>query len=121
LTKSAETIIAGYSGASLHKHIAELEVEKSMLHHAVDNGTEDYNLLMADNASLLAERNNFCNHCEDVEKELAGVHSDAKKRIADLEAKVKSTEAHCVDVATAGKRQLRDFEGRLVRCLEELC
>jgi hypothetical protein len=80
----------------------------------VDNGVEDYNLLMEGNKNLLAERNDFCHHCEDLKVELAGVCSDAKKRIADLEARAKSTKAHSVDVAAAGKEHLRDFENGLI-------
>jgi hypothetical protein len=121
LTKAAETIIAEDSVALLCGFIGELEVEKSMLQCTVDNGIKDYNLLMVGNASLLAERNDFRYPCEDSEKELAGGRSNAKKRITDLEAKVKSAEAHGIDVATAGERQLRNFEGRLVQRMEELC
>jgi hypothetical protein len=95
-------------------------MEKDMLQCAADNGVEDYNLLMAGNSSLLAKRNDFHYRCEDLEKELAEVRSDTGKRIADMEAKVKSAEAHSIDAATVGKKQLRDFEGRLVRRLEEL-
>jgi SMC interacting uncharacterized protein involved in chromosome segregation len=114
LTKAAETIIAEDSGATLHRHIAELEVEKNTMQRAVDNGIEDYNLLMVGNESLLAERNDFRYRCEELEKKLTEVHSDSKKRIADLEAKVKSAEARSVDVATTGEKRLRDFEGWLV-------
>jgi hypothetical protein len=78
---------------------------------------EDYYLLMAGNDSLLAELNDFRYHCEDLERKLTEVHFDAKKGITDLEAKVKFAKAHSIDVAATGERQLRDFEGRLVRDL----
>jgi hypothetical protein len=52
-TRVAETIIAEDSGASLHQCIAELEAEKEMLQRAVDNGIEDYDLLLEGNKSLL--------------------------------------------------------------------
>jgi hypothetical protein len=95
-------------------------MEKDALQHSMDNGVKDYNLLMVGNSSLLAEHNDFRYCCDNLEKELTEVHSDAGKRIADLEAKVKSTEARSVGVAAAGEKELRDFEGRLVRHLEEL-
>jgi hypothetical protein len=47
-------------------------------------------------------------------------HSDAKKRIADLEVKVRSAEARSIDAATGGEKCLRDFKDGLVRKLEEL-
>jgi hypothetical protein len=63
LTKAAETIIAEDSGASLRQHIAELEAEKNLLQRAVENGIEDYDLLLEGNKSLLAERDDFRYHC----------------------------------------------------------
>jgi hypothetical protein len=42
------------------------------------------------------------------------VCSDTEKIIAALEVKVRSAEAHSINVATAGKNQLSDFETRLV-------
>jgi hypothetical protein len=66
LTKAAETIIAEDSGASLCQHIAELEVENNTLQCAVENGNKDYDLLLEGNKSLLAERDDFCYHCEDL-------------------------------------------------------
>jgi hypothetical protein len=79
LTKVAEPIIVEDNGASLRKHIAELKAENSQLkaitvestkmistlQRVMDNGVEDYNLLMEGNKSLLAECNDFCYHCED--------------------------------------------------------
>jgi hypothetical protein len=69
----------------------------------VDNGIEDFNLLMADNSSLLAERNDFHYHCEDLEKERVELRSEAWKRITDLEARVKSAKAHSIDVAAVAR------------------
>jgi hypothetical protein len=134
LTKVIETIITEDSGASLRKRIAELKAvnsqlkattaesaeTSSMLQHAVDNGIEDYSLLMEGNKSFLAERKDFDYHCEDLKVELVEVRSNAKKRIANLEARVKSIEAHSIDVAGAGEKRLRDFEGGLIRGLAEL-
>jgi hypothetical protein len=47
-------------------------------------------------------------------------HSDAEKRVAILETKVRSAEAHSIDVAFTGEKRLREFEGGLVKSLEEL-
>jgi hypothetical protein len=92
----------------------------SMLHGTVNAGIEDYELLMDGNKSLLAECDDFRYHSEDLQAELAEVCSDAKKIIAILESKVKSTDGHSDDVAAAGEKRLRDFKGGLVRDLEEL-
>jgi hypothetical protein len=54
----------------------------------VDNGVKDYNLLMEGNKSLLAECNDFHYRCKDLKAELAEVRFDAKKRTANMEAKV---------------------------------
>jgi hypothetical protein len=134
LTKAAETIIDEDSGASLRKRIVEIEAENSQLkgtttestemistlQHTVDNEIKDYNLLMEGNKSLLAERNDFHYYCEDLKVELAEVRSNTKKRIADLEVRVKSAEAYSVDVAVVGEKCLRDFEGGFIRDLAEL-
>jgi hypothetical protein len=120
LTKDAETIITEDSGASLRQHIAELKVQKNTLQHVVDNGIEDYDMMLEGNKSLLAECDDFRFCCEDLQVELAEVHSDAKKQIADLEAKVESAEAHSVNVAATGERRLKDFEDELIRDLVEL-
>jgi hypothetical protein len=85
----------------------------------VDNGVNDYNLLMEGNKSLLAERNDFRYRCEDLKAELAEVHSDAEKRTANLEVRVKAAEAHNIDVAATGEKRLRGFEGELIRDLAE--
>jgi hypothetical protein len=69
----------------------------------MDIGVEDYALLMESNKSLLAE------------------HDDAKKKVADLVVRVKSTEAHSVDVVATGEEHLRDFKDGLIRDLVELC
>jgi peptidoglycan hydrolase CwlO-like protein len=105
LTRAVKTIIAEDSGASHRKRITELEEDKSTLQCAMDNGVEDYNLLLMGNHSLLAECNDFKYHCENLEKELAEVRSDIKKRITDLEVKVKSAKAHIIHVAAADKKQ----------------
>jgi hypothetical protein len=103
LTKVAKTIIVEDNRASLRKHIAELKTENSQLRdtttestktistlqRVVDNGIEDYCLLMEGNKSLLAEHNDFYYCCEDLK--LAMVCSDAKKRTADLEVRVKAS------------------------------
>jgi uncharacterized protein YydD (DUF2326 family) len=105
LTKVAKTIIVEDNRASLRKHIAELKTENSQLRdttaestktistlqRVVDNGIEDYSLLMEGNKSLLAEHNDFYYCCEDLKAELAMVCSDAKKRTTDLEARVKAS------------------------------
>jgi hypothetical protein len=49
--------------------------------------------------------------CKDLQAALAEARSDAKKRVANFEAKVKSVETH-------GEKHLRDFEDGLVRKLE---
>jgi hypothetical protein len=66
LTTAAKTIINEDSGASLGKHIAKLKAEKNTLQCAVENGIEDYDLLLEGNKSLLAERDDFHYHCEDL-------------------------------------------------------
>jgi septal ring factor EnvC (AmiA/AmiB activator) len=81
LTKVVEKIFSKDSRESLRKHIAEVEAENSRLKAAaaessetittlqrsLDNGVEDYNLLMAGNESLLAERNELRYCTEDLE------------------------------------------------------
>jgi hypothetical protein len=91
-----------------------------MLQRAVDNGIEDYNRLMEGNKSLLAERNDFQYHFEDLQVELIEAHFDAKKQITNLEARVRSAEAQSVDVTTAGEKHLKDFEDELIQDLAEL-
>jgi hypothetical protein len=59
-------------------------------------------------------------HCEDLLAELAEVCSDAKNRIAYLEANVWSAKAYSIDVSIKGEKRLRDFEDGLVQKLEEL-
>jgi hypothetical protein len=75
---------------------------------------------MDGNKSLLDEHNDFRYRCEDFQAELAGVCSNAEKRTADLESRVKSAEAHSTDIAAAGEKQLRDFEGGLIWDLDGL-
>jgi FtsZ-binding cell division protein ZapB len=106
LTKAAETIIAEDTIASLCQRIAKLEAEKNTLQHTVENGNEDYDLLLEGNKSLLAERDNFHNRCEDLRAELMEVRSSTEKQITDLEAEVKCAEAHSTDVAGAGEKKI---------------
>jgi hypothetical protein len=49
LTRAAKTIITEDSGAPLRKSIAELKANKITPQRAVDNGVDDYNLLMMGN------------------------------------------------------------------------
>jgi hypothetical protein len=72
-----------------------------MLQRSVDAGIEVYNLLMEGNKSLLAERDEFRYLSNDLETELA---SSAEKSVADLEARIKSAEAHNVDVAATSEK-----------------
>jgi hypothetical protein len=72
------------------------------------------------NKSLLAELNDFRYCCEDLKAKLAEVHSDAEKRTADLEMRVKATEAHSVNVAASSEKRFRDFEDELIQDLAEL-
>jgi hypothetical protein len=134
LTKAAKAIIAEDSGASLHQCVVELEAENSQLKAtaaesagmistlqcAVDIGVKDYALLMEGYKSLLAQRDDFHHHCEGLEVEVAEVGFDAKKKVADLEGRVKCAKAHSVDIAATGQERLRDFEDGLIRDLVEL-
>jgi hypothetical protein len=43
----------------------------------VDNGVDDYNLLLEGNKSLLAESNDFHYRCEDLKAELVEARSNA--------------------------------------------
>jgi hypothetical protein len=80
----------------------------------MDNGVEDYILLMEGNKGHLAERIDFRHRCEDLKVVLAVVRSDATKRITDLEVRAMSVEAHSVNVDGASEKHLRDFEDGLV-------
>jgi hypothetical protein len=64
----------------------------------VDNGIEDYDLLLEGNKSFLAECDDLYFHCEGLHAELAEVRSDDKKQITDPEAKVGSAKAHSADI-----------------------
>jgi hypothetical protein len=107
LTRDVETIITEDSGVPLCRHIAKLEEDKNTLQHTVDHSVKDYNLMVMGNKSLLSERNELKCHCKDLQAALAEAHSDTKKRVVDLEAKVKFAEAH-------SEKRLRDFEDGLV-------
>jgi hypothetical protein len=86
------------------------------LAHSVD----DYNLLMVGNESMLAERNELRYHTEDLESELVKACADSVENIATLEAKLKSAEAHGVDVAADGEKHLQDFEKEFVKDFKKL-
>jgi hypothetical protein len=73
------------------------------MQRSLDNGVEDYNLLMAGNESKLAECNDLRHHTEDVESELAKVCAATAMDVATLETKIVSTEAHSMDLAAAGE------------------
>jgi hypothetical protein len=75
---------------------------------------------MEGNKSLLAERNALCECYEDLESELAKAHASTTEDIAALEVRIKSTEAHTVDVATTSKKILSNFENELINDLVEL-
>jgi hypothetical protein len=85
-----------------------------------DNGVEDYNLLVAGNEILLAEGNDLCNHSKDLESELANIHAVTAADVVALGTKIKSVEAHCMDVATAGEKHLKDFEDEVIEDLAGL-
>jgi hypothetical protein len=86
----------------------------------VDDGVEDYNLLMAGNESLLAERNDMCHRIRDLESELAKVRAAAATDVVALETKIESAKAQCVDVAAAREKRLKDFEDELIKDLAGL-
>jgi hypothetical protein len=94
LTRVVKIIIAEDSGVPLRRRIAELVEDKNTLQRTVDHSVKDYNLLVIGNKSLLSERNELKCRYEDLQVALVEARSDAKKRVADLEAKVKSVEAH---------------------------
>jgi hypothetical protein len=92
----------------------------TVLERSLAHAIEDYNLLMAGNESMLAERNELCYRTEDLESGLEKVRVDAAENIAALEAKLKSAEVHSVDVAADGEKRLKGFERELVNGLEKL-
>jgi hypothetical protein len=77
-------------------------------------------VLQLGNVSLLAELNDFWDRCEDLEARLAKVRSDSIVSIASLEAKIKSIEAHAMDVAATDEKCLVDFKANLVKDLAGL-
>jgi hypothetical protein len=87
---------------------------------SVEAGIEDYDLLLEGNKSFMSEHDEFFYCREDLKADLMKVRSDAEKNVADLEATVKSTEAHNIDVDAAGEKRLQDFEDELVKDLSEL-
>jgi hypothetical protein len=120
LTRAAGTIIAVDSGAPLHRRVMELEKDKDALQHAIDHGIKDYDLPLTDNKNLASEHDELKYRCEGLQAELAEARSDAEKRVVILEVKVRSVKAHIIDVASAGEKRLREFEGGLVQKLGEL-
>jgi hypothetical protein len=120
LTRATGIIIAEDSGASLQRHVMELEKDKDVLQCAVDHGIEDYNLLVVGNKSLASKRDELKSRCEGLQVELAKTCFDVEKRVAALEAKVRSAKAHYIDVAAAGENRLIEFEGGPVGTLEGL-
>jgi hypothetical protein len=113
--KVVEKILAEDTGESLQKHVAELEAEEAeliaKLQRSLDNGVEDYNLLMVGNESLLAECNDLLPHAEDLESELGKVRATATADVAELDTKILSAKAHSVDVAAASEKRLKGFQG----------
>jgi hypothetical protein len=55
-----------------------------------------------------------------LEAKLVKIRSAVVEDITTLEAKVRSADAHSVDVAAAGEKRLKDFEGELIKDLAEL-
>jgi hypothetical protein len=120
LTKVAETIIAKDSSDSFWKRITELGRDEDVLQCAVDLNDEDFDLVVAGNKKLASERDQLNLRCENLHAAVVQIHSDANKRIADLELKVKSAETHSVEIAAEGDKNLRNFKSGLVRKLEGL-
>jgi hypothetical protein len=83
----------------------------------VDIGIEDYNLLLEGNKSLLTEHNELSYRSEDLESELMKVHSNAAEDFTALKVKIRSVDAHSVNVAAVGEKCLRDFESELIKDL----
>jgi LPS O-antigen subunit length determinant protein (WzzB/FepE family) len=109
LNKVAESIIAEGSGASFCKRIAELERDKKALQLVVDHSVEDYKMVVAGSRTISSGRDRLKIRCESLQAELVQARSDAKKRVSNLEAKVKFAEAHGVELATEGEKNLGDF------------
>jgi hypothetical protein len=82
-------------------------------------GIEDFGILLDGNKSLLAEHNVHCEPSGDLEAEL--MKARTAKNIAALEAKIRSADAHSMDVAAASEKCFRNFEKELIKDLEELC
>jgi FtsZ-binding cell division protein ZapB len=113
----------GHHKESLRKCIVELEEENSRLKGSVDDSIEtitvlrcsvdaeieEYNLLMDGNKSLRTEHDTLHEHCEDLGSELAKVHASAVEDVATLEASIKSTVAHPMNVAVVGVKHLSNF------------
>jgi hypothetical protein len=59
--------------------------------------TEDYDLVVVGNKKLASEHDQQNLHCESLQAEVVQICSNADKRIANLEAKVKSAKAHSIE------------------------
>jgi chromosome segregation ATPase len=115
LAKVAKNILAEDSSARLRERIAELEKERGALQLALDHSTEDYKIVVASIRKLSSECDQLKIHCDSLQAELAQARSDAEKHISNLEAKVLSAEARSIEIAAEGEKNLRDFQGVLVR------
>jgi hypothetical protein len=69
---------------------------------------------------LLAERNALCKRSKDLGSELMKARSSPAEDIAALDAKIRSAEAHAVDLAVAGEKRLNDYEKEFVKDMGEL-
>jgi hypothetical protein len=120
LTKAVEEIITEDNREALWKHVAELELENSKMKATVTESAEECDVLQLGNVSLLAEHNDFWDRCQDLEAGLVKARFDSVASITSLETKIKSAEAHAMDVAAANKKWLNDFVAELARELVEL-
>jgi hypothetical protein len=75
-------------------------------------------MVVAGSKKLSSERDQLKIRCESLQAELAQAHSDAEKRVSDLEAKVKFAEAHGIEIAVESEKKLGDFRSVLVQQLE---
>jgi SMC interacting uncharacterized protein involved in chromosome segregation len=70
----------------------------------VDLGIQDFSLVVTGNKKLASECDKLKHRCEGLAVELSEARSNAQKIIDDLEAKLRSAEAHSVDTATDRKK-----------------
>jgi hypothetical protein len=71
--------------------------------------------VLADNNDTMHERS------EDLESKLTKVCASTIKNVAALEERIKSAEAHVVDVDSIGEKRFGDFEKEFLKDLAELC